>query len=132
VETNDSNPPRREDLIALRDRLRKFAEDRDWVQFHSPKNLAMALSVEAAELMEHFQWLTEPQSEKLPPETHAEVAAEIADVLIYIIRLADRLDVDLLDSVLEKIANNEHKYPADLVRGRADKYTAYKKGSRSC
>jgi NTP pyrophosphatase (non-canonical NTP hydrolase) len=131
VESNDSNPPRRADLIALRDRLRQFAEERDWVQFHSPKNLAMALSIEAAEIMEHFQWLTESQSEALPPETHAEVAAEIADVLIYIIRLADRLDVDLVDTVLEKIASNEHRYPADLVRGRADKHTAYKKGSRS-
>ena len=131
MESNNSNPPQRADLIALRDRLRQFAEERDWVQFHSPKNLAMALSIEAAEIMEHFQWLTESQSAELPPETHAEVAAEIADVLIYVIRLADRLDVDLLDSVLEKIAKNEHRYPADLVRGRADKHTAYKKGSRS-
>jgi NTP pyrophosphatase (non-canonical NTP hydrolase) len=131
MDSNDSSPPRRADLIALRDRLRQFAEERDWVQFHSPKNLAMALSIEAAEIMEHFQWLSESQSENLPPETHAEVAEEIADVLIYIIRLADRLDVDLVDTVVKKIAKNEQRYPADLARGRADKYTAYKKGDRS-
>lgn len=120
------DPPSGGDLAALRDRLRAFAAERDWEQFHSPKNLAIALSVEAAELLEHFQWLTGPESESLSPDTRAEVEAELADVLIYLVRLADRLDVDLLDAAARKMVVNARKYPADEVRGRADKYTAYR------
>jgi len=112
-------------LETLRDRLRTFAAARDWDQFHSPKNLAMALIVEAAELVEHFQWLTEAQSAALPPEKTAAVADELADVLIYVVRLADRLDIDLFAAVSSKLARNEAKYPADRVKGSARKYTEY-------
>ena len=112
-------------MIALRDTLRKFVAERDWDQFHSPKNLAMALSVEAAELMEHFQWLTEADSHRLPPEKFAQVRDEMADVLLYLVRLADKLEVDLLDAAAKKIAKNAKKYPADQVRGSMKKYTDY-------
>ena len=112
-------------MIALRDKLRKFVAERDWDQFHSPKNLAMALSVEAAELVEHFQWLTEAQSQRLPPDKLAEVRDEMADVLVYLVRLADKLDVDLLAAAAQKIEKNALKYPADQVRGSMKKYTDY-------
>ena len=108
-------------LDELRLRLREFARARDWEQFHSPKNLSMALIVEAAELVEHFQWLSEAQSHALAPEKLREVEEEIADVLIYLTRLADLLGVDLLQAAERKIALNEHKYPADKVRGSAVK-----------
>ena len=108
-------------LEELRERLRAFARARDWEQFHSPKNLSMALIVEAAELVEHFQWLTQEQSKKLPEKTLREVEQEMADVFIYLVRLADLLGIDLLDAAVRKIALNERKYPADEVRGKADK-----------
>jgi NTP pyrophosphatase (non-canonical NTP hydrolase) len=101
--------------------LRRFAAERDWEQFHSPKNLTMALSVEVAELMEHFQWLTQEQSGSLPPERLVAVREEVADVLIYLVRLADRLDIDLLAAAEEKIERNAEKYPAAASRGRADR-----------
>jgi dCTP diphosphatase len=91
--------------------LRRFADERQWQQFHSPKNLATALIVEAAELLEHFQWLSEEQSVHLPPVTKQEVAFEIADVLIYLTRLADQLDIDMLAAVSEKMRINASKYP---------------------
>jgi dCTP diphosphatase len=109
-------------LEQIKIRLREFAAERDWDQFHSPKNLAMALIVEAAELVEHFQWLTEEQSQTLPPDKLAEVEQEIADIQIYLIRLADKLGVDMEKAVKAKIELNEKKYPADKVRGRAVKY----------
>lgn len=112
-------------LQQLKEKVRAFADARDWDQFHSPKNLAMALIVEAAELVEHFQWLDEAESRSLPAEKKAEVAAELADILIYLVRIADKLDVDLLHSAVEKLQHNAEKYPADKVRGRADKYTEY-------
>lgn len=112
-------------LDILRDQLRAFAAARDWEQFHSPKNLSMALSVEAAELMEHFQWLTEEQSRNLPPGTRQAVKEEIADVLVYLVRLADRLDIDPLEAAREKMAANEAKYPVDKARGTARKYTEF-------
>jgi len=112
-------------LDDLRDRLRAFAAARDWDQFHSPKNLAMALIAEAAELVEHFQWLTEEQSAALPPEKKAEVAAELADVLLYLVRIADKLGVDLLAAAAAKLERNESKYPAQRVKGSARKYTEY-------
>jgi len=110
-------------LTPLRDALRKFAADRDWDQFHSPKNLASALSVEAAELLERFQWLTEDQSRRLPPEELRKVREEMADVLNYLVRLADKLDVNLLDAARDKIALNEQKYPVEKARGSVKKYT---------
>ena len=111
-----------ESLEQIKTRLREFAAERDWDQFHSPKNLAMALIVEAAELVEHFQWLTEEQSQTLPPKKLAEVEQEIADIQIYLIRLADKLGVDMEKAVNAKIELNEKKYPAEKVRGRAVKY----------
>lgn len=113
------------DLDDLAARLRAFARERDWEQFHAPKNLAMALAVEAAELMEHFQWLTEQQSGDLTPAAKQEVAAELADVFIYTVRLADRLGIDLGPAVEAKILVNAAKYPAEKSRGSARKYTDY-------
>src|SRR6185437_5234857 len=110
-------------LLALRDALRRFAAERDWGQFHSPKNLAVAVSVEAAELLEHFQWLTDEQSAALSPETRAGVSEELADVLLYLIRLADRLDLDLIACATEKLRRNADKYPVEKARGNAKKYT---------
>lgn len=109
----------------IKRRLAEFADERDWNQFHSPKNLSMALSVEVSELLEHFQWLTETQSEALDEKTRAAVAEEIADVQIYLIRLADRLGVDIEAAVQAKMAANGEKYPADKVRGSAKKYSDY-------
>lgn len=109
-------------LDRIKHTLREFAAERDWEQFHSPKNLAMALIVEAAELVEHFQWLTQAQSQALSPAKLAAVAQELADIQIYLIRLADRLDIDLEQAVDAKIALNAEKYPADKVRGSAVKY----------
>ena len=111
-------------LTELQRRVAAFAAARDWDQFHSPKNLAMALSVEASELLEEFQWLTEEQSRSLARPTRAR-ALEMADVLIYLLRLADKLDVDLPRAATDKLALNELKYPADRVRGDARKYTEY-------
>jgi len=103
--------------------LRRFAEERDWEQFHAPKNLVMALAVEAAELMEHFQWLTAEESDRLPAGRAAAVREELADVFIYLLRLADRLDVDLGEAAREKIAKNAEKYPVAKSRGHKRKYT---------
>ena len=108
-------------LEDLRNQLREFARVRDWEQFHSPKNLAMAMIVEAAELTEHFQWLTEAQSQTLSPEKREQVAQELADVFLYLVRLADRLDIDLMDAAQRKLVINAQKYPADKVRGSAKK-----------
>ncbi len=113
------------DLIEIRDQVRQFAAERDWDQFHSPKNLAMALSVEAAELLEHFQWLSPEQSTELPAAKRKQVAQEMSDVLVYLVRLADKLDIDLLQETKQKLVLNAEKYPAELVRGSAKKYTEY-------
>jgi dCTP diphosphatase len=117
-----------ETLDHLKTRLREFAVVRDWEQFHSPKNLAMALIVEAAELVENFQWLTEEQSASLPLDKLAEVEQELADIQIYLIRLADRLNIDLEQAVNAKIELNERRYPAEKVRGSAKKYTEFDNG----
>ena len=111
------------DLDTLTRRLRDFADARDWEQFHSPKNLTMALSVEVAEIVEHFQWLTEEQSNDLPEQTLDKVETELADTLLYLVRLADKLDIDLLDAARRKIEINEQKYPVEKSRGNAKKYT---------
>lgn len=107
------------EVAELREALREFARRRDWEQFHSPKNLAMAMSVEAAELLEHFQWLTEQQSRELPGPAREEVAMEMADVFIYLLRLADQLDVDLMRAARDKMAINEQRYPVEQSRGKA-------------
>jgi len=109
----------------LSQRLADFARVRDWEQFHSPKNLAMALAGEAGELLEHFQWLSEAQSKELAPDKREAVALELADILIYLVRLGERLDVDVLDAAYRKMAINESRYPAHKVKGdarRADEY----------
>ncbi|MBM2854057.1 MAG: nucleotide pyrophosphohydrolase [Steroidobacteraceae bacterium] len=113
------------DLVELKERLRAFVAERDWDQFHSPKNLAMALSVEAAELVELFQWLTEAESAVLDAERRQRAADELADVLVYLVRIADRLDIDLLQAAGEKLERNAVKYPAERVRGQARKYDEY-------
>jgi NTP pyrophosphatase (non-canonical NTP hydrolase) len=117
--------PNQSDLLMLRDKLCAFAEARDWDQFHSPKNLSMALMVEVAELMEHFQWLTEAQSFDLAAENKNAVSEELADILLYLVRLSDKLGVDLLEAALHKLEKNAVKYPAGQVRGSAKKYSEY-------
>jgi len=110
-------------LASLRHSLRRFAAERDWDQYHSPKNLAGALCVEAAELLEHFQWLTDDASKSLSADQVAKVSEEMADVLLYLVRLADKLDVDLLRAARAKIELNARKYPVDKARGSSRKYT---------
>jgi NTP pyrophosphatase (non-canonical NTP hydrolase) len=112
-------------LDELNRRLLAFARERDWEQFHSPKNLAMALAGEAGELLEHFQWLTEVQSADLRKDKKREVALEMADILIYLIRLAERLDVDLIAAAYEKVSINEARYPVHKVRGDARRAGEY-------
>lgn len=112
-------------LERLRDRLRDFAEARDWNQFHSPKNLAIALSVEAGELLEHFQWLSDLESLRLPKDKLMKVTEELADVLLYLLRIADVLKVDLIKSGDNKIDANARKYPIERSRGSAKKYTEF-------
>jgi dCTP diphosphatase len=109
-------------LVRLRGALREFAVERDWDQFHSPRNLATALVVEVAELLEPFQWLTDEQSANLAPETRAAVEQEMADVLLYLVRLADRLGVDLEQAAFAKIELNAAKYPVEKARGSSRKY----------
>jgi dCTP diphosphatase len=107
----------------LGEKVRRFAEERDWNQFHSPKNLSMALSVECAELMEHFQWLTESQSRRLGQRQKREVEKELADVQIYLIRLSQILRMDLIAASKNKLLENARKYPVEKSRGSAKKYT---------
>jgi dCTP diphosphatase len=109
-------------LAELRDALRVFAAERDWERFHAPKNLAAALVVEAGELLEPFQWLPDERSHALPPDVLEAVRMEMADVLLYLVRLADRLDVDLADAARRKMAINATRYPVDKARGRSDKH----------
>jgi NTP pyrophosphatase (non-canonical NTP hydrolase) len=106
----------------LKEKLRTFAQARDWDQFHSPKNLAMALSVEVSELVEHFQWLTQEESYIEDADRLLEIEHEIADILIYLVRLADKLGIDPLQAAFDKIAVNAKKYPAEKVKGSAKKY----------
>lgn len=122
------DPP--DSLERLRRRLAEFAAQRDWDQFHSPKNLTMALIAEAAELVEHFQWLTEGQSRALPASRRQAVADELADVLIYLVRTADALDIDLIAAAVDKIARNEQRYPTDQVKGDARRASEYEDRNR--
>lgn len=111
------------EINKIKNILKKFSEDRDWEQFHSPKNLAMALSVEASELVEIFQWLTEEQSYNLSDSKKQHTKEEIADIAIYLLRICMKLDIDLEEAILEKMKKNEEKYPVDKVKGSAKKYT---------
>jgi len=108
------------------EQLRAFTDERDWAKFHSPKNLAMALSVEAAEIVEHFQWLTQAQSYRMDADKLAAVRDEIGDVMIYLTMLADKLGIDPMKAALDKIEINRKKYPAGIVRGQSKKYKEYK------
>ena len=115
----------KDSLTDLNIKLKDFAVRRDWEQFHSPKNLAMAISGEAGELLEHFQWLTEQQSQEIEGKKKQEVAYELADILIYLIRMSERLDIDLISAAYEKMAINEERYPADKVRGDSRRSSEY-------
>lgn len=115
--------PESDKLTNLRHRLKHFVSERDWDQFHSPKNLVMALAGEVGELTEHFQWVSEAQSRDMPETALKGIREEIADVQIYLILLADRVGVDLLEAVEEKIRLNETKYPTHLAQGTSRKYT---------
>jgi NTP pyrophosphatase (non-canonical NTP hydrolase) len=115
----------RDSLDNLDKRLKAFAQSRNWEQFHNPKNLTMAMIAECAELVEHFQWLTPAQSMKLPEEKHQEVALEMADILIYLIRCAERLNIDLIEAAERKIAINEARYPVEKVYGKARRACEY-------
>ena len=116
---------REDSLERLRRRLAAFADERDWDQFHSPKNLSMALIAEAAELVEHFQWLNQAQSAALADDKLADVRHELADILIYLIRIADKLGIELIAAANDKVALNAQRYPADKVRGDARRASEY-------
>ena len=121
-----NKPESRSDLTELRDLVREFVSERDWDKFHTPKNLATALSVEASELLEPFQWLVSGDKHEIDEEKLNAIRHEMADVLVYLVRLADKMEVDLFQAVLEKMALNRAKYPADQVRGDSRKYSEYK------
>jgi NTP pyrophosphatase (non-canonical NTP hydrolase) len=118
-----TEPGLSQEIEELRNALRQFAQQRDWGQFHSPKNLATSLSIEAAEVLEHFQWLTEDQSRNLDQDKTRAVALEIADVLLYLVQLADKLGIDPLQAARDKLAINAARYPVDKARGSSRKYT---------
>ena len=112
-------------ISELNEKLLNFARERDWEQFHSPKNLAMALAAESGELLEHFQWLTQQQSYELPADKKAEVALEMAYIFIYLIRMGERLDIDLIAAVNRKIDINQNRYPRHKVKGDARRAGEY-------
>ena len=120
-----SDRPPADDILALQKSLRAFAAARDWEQFHSPKNLAMALAGECGEVLEHFQWLTETQSVTLDAEAKREIGYELADVFIYTLRLADVLGVDVMQAARDKMAINDGRYPAAKARGSAARAKTY-------
>lgn len=117
-------------LQALRASINAFVAERDWAQFHTPKNLAMAMIVEAAELVEQFQWDTPQESQNLTAEKREAVSHELADTFVYLLRLAEVLGIDLIVAANQKVALNAKKYPADIVRGSNAKYTAYIKAKK--
>jgi NTP pyrophosphatase (non-canonical NTP hydrolase) len=112
-------------LQNLKDRMAQFVRERDWEQFHTPKNLAMSIAIEAAELMEHFQWLTVEESKKLQPEHLVDIGEELADIIIYSLSLSNTLGLDLSQTVLAKMEKNSRKYPSEKVKGKSHKYTYY-------
>ena len=110
------------DLEKIKKIIREFASERNWDKYHTPKNLSMALSVEASELVEIFQWLTQEESKNIDSKDIQSVKDEVADILIYLIRIADKLDIDLEEAILEKIKKNADKYPVELSKDNAVKY----------
>ena len=123
--TDESTGNNKDALEQLKIAMREFAEERDWDQFHSPKNLSMALAGETAELLDCFRWLTEEASYHLDSEKSQAVKEELADVLLFTVRLADKLNVDLFAAAQEKMLKNANNYPVDKVKGSAQKYTDY-------
>ncbi len=115
----------KDSLQDLRAKINQFVAERDWAQFHTPKNLAMAMIVEAAELVEQFQWDTPMESQQLSPEKREAVSHELADTLVYLLRLAEVLQIDLLEATNKKIALNALKYPVEKAKGSNAKYTDY-------
>lgn len=128
LSSQGSSTPEWPELAEFKKQFRQFVAERDWAQFHSPKNLAMALAGEAGELLELFQWLTQEESRNLPDDARQAVAHEIADIQIYLAAISDRLDIDIGPAVAEKMKLNAEKYPVDLARGSALKYSGLKKG----
>ena len=112
-------------LQDLKDRMARFVHERDWEQFHTPKNLAMSIAIEAAELMEHFQWLTVEGSKKLDAAHLSDIGEELADIIIYSLSLSNTLGLDLSQTVCDKMEKNIRKYPSDKVKGKSHKYTYY-------
>lgn len=110
-------------IASLQSALRDFSVERDWEQFHSPKNLAAALSVEAAELLEHFQWLDDAQSRELPESKRSEVAEEVADVFLYLLQISDKLGIDPIEAAIKKLQTNALKYPVERAKGSSKKYS---------
>ncbi|MFZ5515386.1 MAG: nucleotide pyrophosphohydrolase [Candidatus Zhuqueibacterota bacterium] len=115
----------RQDLNAILDKIKRFRDDRDWMQFHSPKNLAVSVVLEASELLEQFQWKTDEEVERYLKANQVAVEEEVADVAIYLLELADKLGIDLIDVMERKIEKNEIKYPVARARGKAAKYTTF-------
>jgi NTP pyrophosphatase (non-canonical NTP hydrolase) len=115
-------------LQQLKEKMAAFVREREWEQFHTPKNLSMSIAIEAAELMEHFQWLTVEESKNLPPEALADLGEELADIVIYALSLSNVLNLDLSETVLAKMEKNIRKYPSEKVRGKSHKYTYYQDG----
>lgn len=112
----------------LKKRMAAFVRERDWEQFHTPKNLSMSIAIEAAELMEHFQWLTVEQSKSLKTDALQDISEELADIVIYALSMSNFLELDLADTVLKKMEKNIRKYPKEQVRGKSHKYTYYRDG----
>jgi dCTP diphosphatase len=112
-------------LDALRARVNNFVTERDWAQFHSPKNLAMAMIVEAGEVVEHFQWMTEQESNNLDAQTKEQVGQELSDTLVYLLRIAEVCGIDLIEAANKKIDLNAQKYPVEKCKGSNAKYTSY-------
>jgi len=112
-------------LQQLKDKMAVFVREREWEQFHTPKNLSMSIAIEAAELMEHFQWLTVEESKNLPPDALTDLGEELADIVIYALSLSNVLGLDLSETVLAKMEKNIRKYPSEKVRGKSHKYTYY-------
>jgi len=110
-------------LEAITERIRKFRDARDWAQFHNPKDMAIAISLESSELLEHFLWKS-PEEVEARVESHREqIRDEIADIAIYLVELADNLEIDLIKAMEEKLAKNEEKYPAKRAKGSNAKYS---------
>ncbi len=120
-------------LQDLKLKMAEFVRERDWEQFHTPKNISMSIAIEAAELMEHFQWLTVEQSQQLDAKALSDIGEELADIVIYSLSMANFLKLDLAQTVLAKMEKNIRKYPADQVQGKSHKYTYYQgKESGEC